>query len=58
MSDKSTLDESVLTLDDAIKHAEDVAQSCMGNCSLNHRQLVFWLKDYRRLLQEMEIRYD
>lgn len=59
-----------MTLDEAIKHAEEVAeeeekqaiwlQSREGNpnyvncveCAKEHRQLVEWLKDYKRLLEQ------
>ena len=51
-----------MTLDEAIKHAEEVAEehtkynryggfeSC-DECAEEHRQLAKWLKDYKRLLE-------
>ena len=38
-----------MDLDEAIKHAEDVASSCDGQCSLDHKQLAEWLKELRYL---------
>jgi len=44
---------TVLTLDEAIKHCEEIASdSCKNDlCSANHKQLAEWLKDYSVLLQ-------
>ena len=56
-----------MTLEEAIKHAEEVAEehtkyniyggfeSC-DECAKEHRQLAEWLKDYKRLL-ELENRF-
>ena len=49
-----------MTLDEAIKHCEDVADyDCFTDdqrkCSEEHRQLADWLRDYKRLLEESEI---
>lgn len=53
-----------MTLDEAIRHTEEVVErletSCkrdwMGEdderCASEHRQLVEWLKDYKRLLEQ------
>lgn len=48
----------MMTLDGAIKHAEEVAEN-KGNqiktcieCAEEHRQLAEWLKDYKRLLEQ------
>lgn len=55
-----------MTLDEAIKHAEEVVEEhekikrikavtleeC--NCAEEHRQLAEWLKDYKRLLEEQQ----
>lgn len=56
-----------MTLDEAIKHAEEVAEqneglcerihpamqlSNYGKCAEEHRQLAEWLKDYKRLLEQ------
>lgn len=60
-----------MTLDEAIKHAEEVAEEqenkfstsgeYLGNnadckkCAEEHRQLAEWLKDYKRLLDQQPI---
>lgn len=36
-----------MTLDEAIEHAEEVASSCEGQCSLDHKQLAEWLKELK-----------
>ena len=37
-----------MTLDDAIRHAEDVAATCsVKGCALDHAQLAAWLKELR-----------
>lgn len=44
-----------MTLDKAIKHAEEVAidqDLCCSECADEHRQLAEWLKDYKRLLEQ------
>ena len=46
-----------MTLDEAIKHAEEVAngmtaQGKCPECAEEHRQLAEWLKDYKRLLEQ------
>jgi len=46
-----------MTLDEAIKHAEEVADyDAYGEkqckCAEEHRQLAEWLKDYKRLLEQ------
>ena len=53
-----------MTLDEAIKHAEEVAEqnewfekNYLENkgckeCAEEHRQLAEWLKDYKRLLEQ------
>lgn len=41
-----------MTLDEAIKHCEEVANDragCCEDCAEEHRQLAEWLKDYKRL---------
>lgn len=41
-----------MTLDEAIKHCEDVAEDrcgCSEDCVEEHRQLAEWLKELRRL---------
>jgi hypothetical protein len=46
-----------MTLDEAIKHAEEVADSDCYNdkqfkCADEHRQLAEWLKDYKRMKEQ------
>ena len=41
-----------MTLDEAIKHCEEVANKCDTECAKEHRQLAEWLKDYKRLLEQ------
>lgn len=42
-----------MTLDEAIKHAEDVAKTnTCKECAEEHRQLAEWLKDYKRFLEQ------
>ena len=53
-----------MTLEEAIKHAEEVAEqnewfekNCLESmqckeCAEGHRQLAEWLKDYKRLLEQ------
>ena len=48
-----------MTLDEAIKHAEEVADSYNNtvpdcDCAEEHRQLAEWLKDYKRLREQTE----
>lgn len=35
----------MMTLDEAIEHAEWAAQNCEGECSDEHRQLAEWLRE-------------
>ena len=60
-----------MTLDEAIKHAEEVAEEkenegkllCQSECASigcltcaeEHRQLAEWLKDYKRLLEQENV---
>ena len=49
----------ILTLDEAIAHCEEVADyDCYSDnqrrCAEEHMQLAEWLKDYKRLLKEVE----
>lgn len=43
-----------MTLEEAIIHAESVANSKCDKCGEEHRQLAEWLKDYQRLLSVIE----
>lgn len=38
-----------MTLDEAIKHCEEIAESQCDECGLEHKQLAEWLKDYRNM---------
>lgn len=50
-----------MTLDEAIKHAEEVASRKFDDnvhcikCAEEHRQLAEWLKDYKRLKEQKQI---
>lgn len=37
-----------MTLEEAIKHAEEVASSSCGKCAEEHKQLAEWLKELNR----------
>jgi hypothetical protein len=40
-----------MTLDEAIKHCLNVAETCtVKACANDHKQIAKWLKDYKRLL--------
>lgn len=41
-----------MTLDDAIVHADWVADNCEGECSEDHMQLAEWLRELKRLRTE------
>ena len=48
----------MMTLDEAIQHANEVAATCENNeCSLDHKQLAEWLEELkqRRLKDERAI---
>ena len=36
-----------MTLDEAIRHAEEKAESLCGECASNHRKLAAWLKELK-----------
>lgn len=39
-----------MTLEEAIKHCEEVANSCNNkDCALDHKQLAEWLKELKSL---------
>jgi hypothetical protein len=40
--------KSLMTLDEAIKHAEEKSQGC-GQCAAEHKQLADWLKELKEL---------
>ena len=55
MADFNT--SSPLTLDEAIKHAEERASLSCDECAKQHRQLAEWLKElkqYREYLKPLE----
>ena len=41
-----------MSIDEAIKHAEEVANSSCEKCAEEHRQLAEWLKELKRLKGE------
>lgn len=41
-----------MTLEEAILHCKDAAESGCDKCAKEHKQLMEWLIDYRRLLKE------
>ena len=46
----------MLTLDEAIEHAEDIAISAIGcECREEHRQLAEWLRELQERRKEPEI---
>lgn len=46
-----------MTLDEAIKHCKEVAESCNNSeCALDHKQLATWLEELKRFKQP--INYD
>lgn len=52
-NEKANKEEDLdMSLEDAIKHAEEVANSCDGKCSTNHQKLADWLKDYKNLIKK------
>lgn len=45
----------MMTLDEAIRHAEQTAASCDGECADDHWQLADWLRELRRARMEIEL---
>ena len=43
-----------MTLDDAIAHADLVADNCEGECAEDHRQLSEWLQELKQLREERD----
>lgn len=41
-----------MTIEDAIKHAEEVANNSCSDCSDEHRQLADWLRELVKLRKE------
>jgi hypothetical protein len=54
VDDKTTyyLDKEVeeMTIDEAIKHAEEVGNGC-SECAAEHRQLAEWLRKYQKIAE-------
>ena len=44
-----------MTLDEAIRHAEQTAASCDGECADDHWQLADWLRELRRARMEIDL---
>ena len=44
--------KSVMTLDEAIKHCEEVADSKCDECGAEHRQLAGWLRELKQMKGE------
>lgn len=42
----------MMTLEEAISHAEDVAKSACGKCAEEHRQLAEWLRELKKLREQ------
>lgn len=52
--------QSLMTLNEAIQHCEEVAVSCQSDerkCALQHVQLMQWLKELRVLRQLVKPEY-
>lgn len=52
--------QSLMTLNEAIQHCEEVALSCQSDdrkCALQHVQLMQWLKELRVLRQLVKPQY-
>ena len=45
-----------MTIDEAIKHAEEVARTCDDSqCAKDHAQLADWLRELRRARMEIDL---
>lgn len=40
-------DKEIMTLNEAILHAEEKAQSLCGECAIEHKQLAEWLRELK-----------
>ena len=49
---QSKLESSVMTLDEAIAHANEKSCELQGNCAANHKLLAHWLSEYRDILSK------
>ena len=45
----NVLETEPLTLDEAVLHAEEMAEQCEGECASDHQQLAAWLTELRQL---------
>lgn len=43
-----------MTLDEAIMHAKEKAESLCGECAKEHSQLAKWLTEYKKLKEKQE----
>lgn len=50
--EKESCEVAQMSLDDAIKHAEEIADSRCDTCGQEHRQLAEWLKELKIYKQE------
>lgn len=46
--------KAMMTLDEAIAHAEEVANASCDECSKEHKQLAEWLKELKRYKENPE----
>lgn len=44
-----------MNLDEAIRHAEEMADKCDGQCSIEHEQLAKWLQELKDLRNEKRL---
>ena len=43
-----------MTLEEAIKHAEEVANTACNKCAEEHRQLAEWLRELKQIKEKQE----
>lgn len=47
-----------MTLDEAIKHCEEVSKECKNTeCSLDHLQLAAWLKELKEYRENTKVKF-
>ena len=46
--------KTLMTLDEAIKHAEEIANIECNKCGEEHKQLAKWLRHYKKLLERIK----
>lgn len=49
------LETGILTIEEAIEHAKELAGDCTDNCSLNHMQLATWLEQLHAVQMFLEV---